>query len=60
MYLFRYFYQKNLSVQNFIIIALNDKSSLQINENFATKVELCDKEILVKAKLLTIDRLFLN
>ena len=54
MYLFRYFYQKNLSVQNFIIIALNDKSSLQINENFATKVELCDREIWVKAKWFTI------
>ena len=59
MYLFRYFYNKNVRAQNFIVIALNDKSSLQINENFATKVELCDREIWVTAKLFTIDRLFL-
>ena len=59
MYLFRYFYYKNVRAQNFIVIALNDKSSLQINENFATKVELCDREIWVTAKLFTIDRLFL-
>ena len=38
-----------------MVIALNDTiSSLQINENFATKVELCDREIWVKAKWFTI------
>ena len=42
-----------------MVIALNDTiSSLQINENFAIKVELYDREIWVKAKLFTIARLF--
>ena len=53
MYLFRYFYHKNVRAQNFIVI-VNCKSSLQIHENFATKVELCDREIWVKEKRFTI------